>query len=144
MTLIEVLVASVLLGVGVTGLISVSTLSLRNQQRTELRSSALCLAQDKLANVELLGAHVWMLGHPTQGSERRGSAQFNWTITIEQLSVGELFSVRIEVRWLAPGSNGEITIETWLNDYEAVKGPTKESAASPTGAPAQPSAPPGR
>ena len=72
MTLIEVLAATVLLGVGVVGLISVATLAMRNQQRTEQRASALCLAQEKLADVELVGPHVWMLGYPTQGSQEQG------------------------------------------------------------------------
>lgn len=122
MTLIEVLVASVLLGAGVAGLISVATLAMRNQQHTELRATALCLAQEKLAEVELVGAHAWMLGHPTHGTRPIGGAVFTWTIRIEQLAVGELFSVQIELGWSGSGKGGSVELETWLNDYEAVTG----------------------
>src|SRR5688572_472365 len=67
MTLIEVLVATTLLGVGVTALLSAATLGLRNQQRSELRAMALCVAQEKLSEIELIGPHVWLLARPSSG-----------------------------------------------------------------------------
>ncbi len=121
MTLIEVLVASVLLGAGVAGLISVATLAMRNQQHTELRATALCLAQEKLAEVERVGPHVWMLGHPTQGTRPIGGVVYTWTIRLEQLAVGELFGVQVEVGWSGPTKGGSVELETWLNDYEAAR-----------------------
>jgi type II secretory pathway pseudopilin PulG len=120
MTLIEVLVASVLLGVGVVGLVSVASLAMRNQQRTEQRASALYLAQEKLAEVELIGPHVWMLGHPMRGAQERDGVTYDWTIQIDQLAVGELFSAAVEARWAGPGGGGAVELETWLNDYAAV------------------------
>ena len=141
MTLIEALVASVLLGVGVAGLTSVATLAIRNQQRTERRASALCLAQEKLAEVELVGPHVWTLGHPARGIQEHGPAAYEWTVEIEQLGVGELFSVLVEVRWSGPGG-GRVALETWLNDYEAVALPATEQGGQPT--PGAPPALPGR
>ena len=122
MTLVEVLVASVLLGVGVTGLISAASLAMRNQQRVDYRVAALYLAQEKLASVERVGAHIWMLGHPTQGTEEHDGVVYDWTIQIEQLGVGELFSVSVEVGWSGPGG-GVVEFETWLNDYAAIAQP---------------------
>jgi type II secretion system protein I len=126
MTLIEVLVASVLLGVGVVGLVSVASLAMRNQQRTEQRAAALYLAQEKLAEVELVGPHVWVLGHPTRGIQEREGVTYDWTVQIDQLAVGELFGVLVEVRWSGPGGGGTVELETWLNDYEAVAPLTTE------------------
>ena len=120
MTLIEVLVASVLLGVGVTGLISAAALTMRNQQRVEQRDAALCLAQEKLAEVEFTGAYIWLSGHPTSGKQELGETVYQWKIDIEQQTVGELFTVRVEASWMAPNGNGSVELETWLNDYEAV------------------------
>ena len=120
MTLVEVLVASVLLGVGVTGLVSVASLSMRNQQRVDHRVGAMYLAQEKLASVEMIGPHIWMLGHETQGAEERETMVYDWTIEIEQLGVGELFNVLVEVRWSGPGAGGAVELETWLNDYAAI------------------------
>jgi len=117
--LIEVLVASVLLGIGVVGLLSVATLAMRNQQRTEYRATALCLAQEKLAEVELVGPYVWTQGHPTRGTQNRGGSVYNWIIEVERLAVGELFSVRVETGWSGPGGGGTVELEMWLNDYAA-------------------------
>src|SRR5207244_3145305 len=60
MTLVEVLVATVILGAGITGLLSAATLAMRNQDRSEKRAQALYVAQEKLSEVELIGAHVYM------------------------------------------------------------------------------------
>src|SRR5262245_47803944 len=73
MTLIEVLTASVLLGVGVAGLMSTATLAMRNQQKVEQRSVALCLAQEKMSEIDMIGPHVWLLGRPMSGSEERNN-----------------------------------------------------------------------
>ncbi len=140
MTLIEVLAATVLLGVGVVGLMSVATLAMRNQQRTEQRASALCLAQEKLADVELVGPHVWMLGYPTQGSQEQGRVTYDWGVEIDQLPVGGLFSVLVEVRWSGPGGGGAVKLETWLNDYEAVALPAGEQSGQTV--PGSPGLPP--
>ena len=137
MTLIEVLVATVLLGVGVVGLISVATLSLRNQQRTEHRAAALCLAQEKLAEVELVGPHVWLVGRPMRGQQQQGPIAYDWTLRIDELSAGELYSVLAEVRWAGASSSGTASLETWLNDYRAVApttGPPGPESVSGRGA----------
>ncbi|MCK4342710.1 MAG: hypothetical protein KAY37_13415 [Phycisphaerae bacterium] len=126
MTLIEVLVASVLLSVGVVGLVSVASLAMRNQQKTEQRAAALCLAQEKLAEVEVVGPHVWMLGHPTRGQQEQGRIVYDWTIKIDELSAGELFSVLVKVNWSGPNGGGEVALETWLNDYAAETLPPTE------------------
>jgi len=118
MTLIEVLVAMTLLGTCVVGLMASATLATRNQQRCGQRVAAVYLAQEKMAEVEMVGAHVWLLGHPTEGAEERNGTVYDWTIRIEQQSVGELFTVEVEVKWSGP-SGGEVSMETWLNDYRA-------------------------
>lgn len=117
-TLIEVLVAMTLLGTCVVGLMASATLATRNQQRCGQRVAAMYLAQEKLAEVEMIGPHVWMLGHPTEGNDERDGMVYNWTIRIGQQSVGELFTVEVEVRWNGP-TGGEVAMETWLNDYRA-------------------------
>ncbi|HOW68975.1 MAG TPA: prepilin-type N-terminal cleavage/methylation domain-containing protein [Phycisphaerae bacterium] len=118
MTLIEVLVAMTLLSTCVAGLMASATLATRNEQRCGQRVAAMYLAQEKLAEVEMIGAHVWMLGHPTEGTEGRNETTYDWTIDIKQQSMGELFTVQVKVEWGGP-SGGEVSLETWLNDYQA-------------------------
>ncbi len=118
MTLIEVLVASTILGVGVTGLLSAATLAMRNQHRSEQRAVALALAQEKMSEIELIGPHVWMLGRPSTGSEERGEQTYQWTTQIEQQPVGELFAVQVRIEWSGQ-AGGQVQLSTWLNDYAA-------------------------
>ena len=120
MTLIEVLVATVLLGVGVTGLLSAGVLATRNQGRIDTRTAALWLANEKLSEVDMIGPHAWSVSRPLRGSERRGPRSFNWELDIDPQTVGELFIVTVTVRWTErTGYRGKVTLETWLNDYVA-------------------------
>lgn len=130
MTLVEVLVASVLLGIGVAGLTFATTLSLRNQQRVDLRTPALYLAQEKIAEIEMIGPTAWSVGKPSSGTETRGNVTYQWTTKIDQGSVGRLFSVLVKVQWSAGRESGQVELDTWLNDYAAM--------AAALGAPAQP------
>lgn len=119
MALVEVLVASVILGVGVSGLMFAASLSLRNQGRSEQRLAATYFAQEKLAEVETVGPRVWSLGRPTQGTESRGDTGYEWKLQIDPQSIGELFRVKVTVGWQSAGGTGSVELETLLNDYEA-------------------------
>lgn len=119
MTLVEVLVATVILGMGVAGLMSAASLGMRNQHRSEMRAGAQFLAQQKLSEVDLIGAHVWLLARPTSGEEELAGRTYRWSLAIQQQQVGQLFVVRVQVEWPDPGG-GSVELETWLNDYEAM------------------------
>jgi len=119
MTFIEALVASLILGVGVVGLISAATLALRNQQRCEYRTAAMYVASELMAQVEMMGPHIWTLGQPTHGTETRGNVPYEWKIEIKEGLAGELFSVLVTVDWSTAGGNGSVELATWLNDYRA-------------------------
>jgi len=119
MTLVEVLVATVLMGIGVVGLISAATQGMRRFDREEQRAVALGLIQEKLAEIEMIGPQVWMLARPESGTEQRGNAAYTWTTQIDEQQAGALFSVNITVSWAGPAGNGSVEIETWLNDYKA-------------------------
>lgn len=118
-TLIEALVSSVLLGVGVVGLMSVATLGQRNSFRSEQRTAAVCLAQEKMAEVEAAGPHLWSLGQPMKGTQTRDRVVYDWAIKIDRLSAGELFDVHVTVDWAGVTGTGSVGLETWLNDYPA-------------------------
>ncbi|MBI4580637.1 MAG: prepilin-type N-terminal cleavage/methylation domain-containing protein [Planctomycetes bacterium] len=118
MTLVEVLVAAVLLGVGVAGLLSAASLSMRNQQRSEQRSVGLALAQEKMAEVELLGADNWLVGRPGEGVEDRSGVTYTWTTQIEQQqTLGPLYHVVVDVSWSTPSGGDGVQIQTLLNSY---------------------------
>ena len=133
MTLIEVLVATVILGLGVTGLLSAATLAMRNQTRSEQRLAALYVAQERLAEVEMVGPHVYQLGKPASGTSDMGGQTYRWNVQIEQQLAGELFSVQVEVTW-SGRSAGSVQLATLLNDYEAAALSTMQSEGNTPGA----------
>ena len=126
MTLIEVLVATILLGVGVTGLMSVATMAIRHQHRSVERTTATWLANERLSEVVRVGPYAWSVGRqPMQGTEPAGAVSYAWELDIEPASdglIGELYIVHVEVTWTSAGGRGggTVAMETWLNDYEAV------------------------
>ncbi|NLX07913.1 MAG: hypothetical protein GXY33_22455 [Phycisphaerae bacterium] len=121
LTLIEALAATVLLGVGVVGLMSSATLGLRNQQRCEHRTAAVYLAEELMNQVAMIGPHIWTLGQPAKGVEARGNVDFEWEVAIESLTAGELFDVQVAVTWQTATDSGTVKLATLLNDYEAVQ-----------------------
>jgi len=134
MTLVEVLVATVLLAVGVTGLLFSAAAGMRNQQRTGERMAALYLAQEKLAEIDVVGPRMWSLTQSSRGAVTRESVTYEWSVAVEAMSEGELYDVRIEVSWSGAGGEGTVELETLLNDYEAVAtlGPEASMREQPT------------
>ena len=120
MTLVEVLVATVLLGVGVSGLMLSATLGLRNQRRCEQRTAATFLAYGKLSEVEVVGPHIWSLSRPLNGTETQDDVTYAWSVQIIEQGVGELYDVQVDVSWTDASRGGSVAVQTLLNDYEAV------------------------
>lgn len=118
-TLIEALVASVLLGIGVVGLLSAAVLSMRNSQRTEFSVTAMNVAREKMAEVQVKGPAMWVLGEKTHGLELHGEVSCEWSIAIEELTPGELHDVIVTVDWQTESMSGTVELETWLNDFQA-------------------------
>jgi prepilin-type N-terminal cleavage/methylation domain-containing protein len=144
LTLLEVVVATVLLGLGVTGLMSATTLAVRNQRSADQRTAALYLAQEKLAEIETVGPHIWLLSRETEGTVEQPDTMFRWTVTIEPQTTGELFAVQVAVEFSTASRSGSVALETWLNDYAAAAMLNPAEDEPPTGTQTPPTAPPGR
>jgi prepilin-type N-terminal cleavage/methylation domain-containing protein len=117
-TLIEALVATVILGVGVVGLLSASVMGMRNSQRSEYAVTAMNVAREKMAEIQVKGPGVWTLGEKCNGREVRGGVVCEWTISIEDMTPGELYDVLVTVDWETATTSGKVKLETWLNDYK--------------------------
>lgn len=129
MTLVESLVAAVILGVGVAGLISAAGMSLRNQQRFEQRSVAMALAQQKLAEIELTGADTWTVAGSSQGTEDRAGVSFNWTTKLEQQNLPTLYQVTVKVSWSGPMVSDSVELQTLLNGTGGTTAEAQDRAA---------------
>lgn len=141
-TLVEVLVAAVLLGIGVTGLIYAATSSMRSGRRAHLNAAARDVACEQMAAVQTMGPAIYTLAGEMKGSEDRGDTSFSWDIAITRLSAGELHDVVVTVEYQNGRDRGETTLETWLSDYPAAA--AEEAAAAERANPTNPVSAEGR
>ncbi len=118
-TLVEVLVASVLLGIGVAGLIYAGTSSMRAGRRGYMAYAAEDVAAERMAAVRVMGPAGYSLAGEMKGTEERGDTSFSWEVEITRLSAGELHDVVVTVDYQSDGDSGQMVLETWLSDYAA-------------------------
>lgn len=119
-TLIEVLIALVVLALGAVALLQLQLSTLRNADRAFRQSQAVLLAGRKMA--ETLGAGYPVLGSD-EGTEEEGNSgmELNWSVTVAELTSAQLQgallsglrSVQVEVSWL----DGEQTRTVELVNY---------------------------
>jgi len=105
-TLIEVLVALVILALGVVTLLQLQLSALRNADRAFRQSQAVLLAGRKMAETLSAGYPAVGSDQGTTGEEDPGG-ELNWSVTVADLTSAELQgtllsglrSVRVEVSW---------------------------------------------
>jgi len=106
-SVIELMVALAVLGVGILGLASVFPLGSQNQLRDRLRTSASDLAQQKLEQLRLSawsGTELTDGIHPTSSGETlslQDEGQFNrtWTVATQPGTFADMKKVTILVTW---------------------------------------------
>jgi hypothetical protein len=102
----------------VVGLLSAAVMGMRNSQRSEYTVTAMNVAREKMAEVQVKGPGVWTLGEKCNGQEVRDEVVCEWMIAIEDLKPGELYDVMVTVNWETASTSGKVELETWLNDYK--------------------------
>jgi general secretion pathway protein I len=94
-SLVEVMVALLILGFAVAGLAQGITTAIRSTKDSERQTVAAFLAAGR---VELLRAELEVSGGVTEGQGGTGLAQFRWTETVRPTSVAGLHEVTVLVR----------------------------------------------
>lgn len=119
-SLIEVLIAIMVLGIAVAGLLHGVSASLVSSKENERQSRAALLAAGRM---ELLRVDGYFEAGRTEGEFEDAQSLFRWAQTIEETSIPGLFHVTVRVDHT--GSDREVyTLETLLFD------PPMESTAT--------------
>jgi type IV pilus modification protein PilV len=94
-SLIEVLCAILILGVGMVGLTYGLTTGLRSSKDSEIQTAAALLAANR---IELLRADGFLITGSEDGEEEQGSARFRWEQRIASTSLAGLHHVTVVVQ----------------------------------------------
>lgn len=94
-SLVEVLCAILILGVGVAGMTQGVASALRSSKESELQTQAVLLAAGRL---EVLRAEGWYVEGETEGAGPGALADFRWHESIQAADLEGLYEVSVTVR----------------------------------------------
>ena len=94
-SLVEVMVALLILGVAVVGLTQGITTALRSSKDSEWQTTAAFLAAGQ---IELLRADDFLQNGVTEGQGATGLSQYKWKQTVSSTSIAGLHEVAVEVQ----------------------------------------------
>jgi prepilin-type N-terminal cleavage/methylation domain-containing protein len=99
-SLVEVLCAILILGVGMVGLTQGLTTALRSSKETETQTAAALLAA---ARIETVRADGFILEGVEEGEGEEGTAVFRWQQTISGTDLAGLYDVKVIVQNASSG-----------------------------------------
>lgn len=111
-TLVEMIVATLLLAIGVTAALGAISASVQLASRAEHLQTAAMLAQEKLAELELQSAS---LGSGTQkGDFSPQYPDYRWTEEVDPTQYPDLFRVTVHIEWGDPNQAAGRDFVTYL------------------------------
>lgn len=114
--LIDVIVGAVMLGIGITAVISVSTRALADQVEGEHQLVASWLADELLSMVLVDGPVQYPKIHDTYGTFDAPFELYEYELDIEEQGPRQPFRVTAHIRWPNASGQGEVAVETLIAD----------------------------
>jgi len=120
-TLVEVLVAMLILMVGLLGMLQVINLAIRTNLQNEVRDRAVAIAEDQLAREKSLPfAQIVSVGEEIINVPSRiRSAPVNYTVTLKVDNIGNSKKIDIGVRWQHRGETYEHVVSSFVTNPAA-------------------------
>lgn len=117
-TLVEVLVAMLILMVGLLGLLQVINLAIRTNLQNEVRDRAVSIAEDRLAREKSLPFdNITSTGEKIINVPSKiRSAPVNYTVTLRVDNIGNSKKIDIGVRWQHRGDNYEHVVSSLVTN----------------------------
>ena len=97
--LLDVLIAALLLGIGLSVTLSMASQALRAEQTGEWRLTASWLADEALAMVVAVGPEKYQQSEPMEGRFEEPFNRFDWSLEMKKPSDWEPWQVRATVNW---------------------------------------------
>jgi type IV pilus assembly protein PilV len=115
-TLIEVLIATAVIGVGFMAAATMQSMSIKHNHKSWLVTSATYLAMDKIEELRNLpNDQITAAGSPESDIDETGTAggvfTRSWTVQVDQPAIG-MREVDVTVAWQERGQNRNIQVST--------------------------------
>jgi general secretion pathway protein I len=131
-TLVEMIVATLLLAIGVVGAMIALSSSVRANYAAERLQTAALLAQRKLTEIELQPDSL--TGGDQQGDFGSQYPEFHWRESVESTDYPDLYRVTVTVQWDLKGvSPREQAYVTYLRNPQNTQNQNGSSPSSSTG-----------
>lgn len=112
--LIDVIVGGVMLGIGITAVITVTSRSLAAQMEGERQLTASWLADELLSMVLVEGPENYPKLHDTFGSFDVPFENYEFEVDLQDQGPRQPFRVTAHIRWPSPRGSREISVETLI------------------------------
>ncbi len=114
-TLVEIVVASIILSGSVLALGAVSTRCLIGTRLNRQYETAVALADKQLRMIDYMGVEVFNESGQTQGRFEEFEPGYDWEVFTEYREIDNLYFVNITVSWVERNRPRSISIDTMLN-----------------------------
>ncbi len=125
MTLLEVLVAMAILGIGITGVVGTLAAAQRAQQAAEGYTLAATLAQHVMTG--LRQSPTLAAGQQT-GSLDDAAPGYSWTADIAESSISGVYRVQVIILWGSPVKPQQYDVVSYLQPVAAPSGTSSMTA----------------
>ena len=116
-TLVETLVAGVVLAISVLALGTTISLATRSLARARDYQQAAELLDRTLTKIDIIGPYRLSYEGPLEDSFPVPHERFSWKAEIESRSEGNLYEVTVHIFWTSPaGQQRSVQAQTLLND----------------------------
>lgn len=126
--LLETLVASMILSGTVVTVGALSTRALQGITRHQQYETAVQLADRQLRLVDYMGVDQFLEQGQTEGMMEEPAPGYHWSMDIESLDFGLLYSVTVTLTWADRGTPRQLSIGTRLNGTGLVETAADEEA----------------
>ncbi len=114
-TLVETIVATVLLSFSVLALAAGATRAMSNTKLNRQREVAASLADQQLVMIDKMGVEEFILLGQTEGVFEDYRPTYTWTVVTESDIIDYLYLVRVIISWNERKKNYSVAVDTMLN-----------------------------
>ena len=114
-TLIEIILASIILCASVLALGAICTRALGGTKLNRQYETAAGLAQKQLILIDYIGINNFIESDRTKGDFENLQPTYHWQVTTESLGIDNLYQVKVAISWIEHNQEFEIAVETRLN-----------------------------
>ena len=120
-TLIETILACVILCASVLTLGAISTRSLITVRLNRQYETAAALAERQLILIDYIGIQDFIMMGQLEGDFEQLELSYHWQVSTRQIDIDNLYEVQITVDWTERNHNYDVSVCTRLNGTKALE-----------------------